>query len=100
MNVPDTEPPREAGGPVKYSIDYMRMDSHDQEKSRATMVMVNHEDGGIFAYATPGKGILGERRWLPRRMAKDIDNCGSGNVNFVQTKSDQEPAVVAVQEEI
>ena len=83
----------------KFSIDYMRMNSEDSEKSRATMVMVNHEDGGVFAYATPGKGIQGDRYWLPKRMAKDIDNCGSKDVR-VQIKSDQEPAIVVVQEEI
>ena len=97
VDVPDTEEPR--NGVTKYSIDYMRMDSQDDKKSTSTMVMVNHEDGGIYAYATPGKGIQGDRYWLPKRIAKDIDNSGSKDVQ-VQIKSDQEPAIVTVQEEI
>ena len=96
-DVPDVE--CKSDGLSKFSIDYMRMDSKDEDKSRATMVMVNHEDGGVFAYATPGKGIAGDKYWLPKRMAKDIDNCGSQEVQ-VQIKSDQEPAIVTVQEEI
>ena len=99
--VPDTE--ANVNGQVKYSIDYMRMDSTGDEesdgKAMSTMVMVNHEDGGVFAYATPGKGIQGDRYWLPKRMSKDIDNCGTKEAR-IQVKSDQEPSVVAVQEEI
>ena len=99
--VPDTE--ANVNGQVKYSIDYMRMDSTGDEesdgKAMSTMVMVNHEDGGVFAYATPGKGIQGDRYWLPKRMSKDIDNCGTKEAR-IQAKSDQEPSVVAVQEEI
>ena len=97
VDVPETEEPKD--GVTKYSIDYMRMDSKDGEKATSTLVMVNHEDGGIYAYATPGKGIQGDKYWLPKRMAKDIDNSGTKNAQ-VQIKSDQEPSVVTVQEEI
>ena len=75
------------------------MNSAGEEKAPATMVVVNREDGGVFAYATTGKGIQGYKYWLPKRTEKDIDNCGTKGVQ-VQAKSDQEPAVVAVQEEI
>ena len=80
-------------------MDYMTMDSIGEEKAPATMVVVNHEDGGIFSYATEGKGIQGDKIWLPRRIAKDIDNCGTKDAR-IQVKSDQEPAIVNVQEEI
>ena len=97
VDVPDIE--EKKGGVTKYIIDYMRMGSHAGDTATSTMVMVNHEDGGIYAYATPGTGIQGDRYWLPNRMAKDIDNSGSKEVQ-VPIKSDQEPAVVTVQEEI
>ena len=37
--------------------------------------------------------------WIAKRIAKDIDNCGTKQAR-VQRKSDQEPAIVALQEEI
>jgi hypothetical protein len=40
-------------------MDYMTMNSIDGEKAPAPLVMVNHEDGGIFSYATTGTGIQG-----------------------------------------
>ena len=45
--VPDTETSKD--GQTKYSMDYMTMDSINEEKAPATLVMVNHEDGGIFS---------------------------------------------------
>ena len=36
---------------------------------------------------------------MPRRTAKDVDNCGTKTAR-IQIKSDQEPAIVNVQEEI
>ena len=56
------------------------MDSLGEEKAPATMAVVKHEDGGIFAYATTGKGVQGDKRWLPKRIAKDIGNCGTKEV--------------------
>ena len=53
--VPDTE--TSENGQTTYIFDYMTMDSVDEEKAPATMVMVNHEDGDIFAYGAAGKGI-------------------------------------------
>ena len=94
--VPETEGAEK--GHTKFSMDYMVMNSEDGDKARSTMVLVNHEDGGVFTYATPAKGILGDSYWLPKRMAKDIDNCGNQNV-VVQIQNDQEPAIIAVQEE-
>jgi hypothetical protein len=85
VEVPDTE--EASHGWTKSSMDYMVMDDESESKANATMVLVNHEDGGVFAYATPNKGILGESQWLPKRMSKDIDNCGSNNFKL-QIKSD------------
>ena len=76
--MPDVE--GNVDGVTKYSIDYMRMGSKDGDKSTATMTMVNHEGGGVFAYATPGKGIQGDRYWLPKRTAKDIGKKGSKEI--------------------
>ena len=61
--------------------------------------MVNHEDGGVFSYATPSKGIQGDAYWVPKRRAKDIDNCGTQEVP-VQVKSDQGPSTTSVQDEV
>jgi hypothetical protein len=96
-DVPDTEAPDQ--GVAKFSIDYFKMLGPEGEHVPYSIVMVNHEDGGIFSYATPAKGIQGDSYWVPRRLAKDIDNCGTQSVT-VQVKSDQEPAIVNVQEEI
>ena len=95
--VQDTEAAE--NGQTKYSFDYMTMDSVDEEKAPATLVMVNHEDGGIFAYGTVGKGIQGDKYWLAKRIAKDIDNCGTKDAR-IQVKTDQEPAIVNLQEEV
>ena len=54
------------------------------------------EDGGVFAYAKPGKGVQGNNYWLPKCMARDIDNCEVKEVR-VQVKSDHEPALGLVQ---
>ena len=45
----------------KSSIEYMDMGNGDDQNLPYSMVMVNHEDGGIMSYATPGKGIQGDR---------------------------------------
>ena len=97
VEVDDTEEAK--SGWTKFSTDYMVMDDDSEDKADATLVMVNHEDGGVFAYAVPNKGILGESQWITRRMSKDIDNCGNSN-SKLQIKSDQEPSIVVVQEEI
>lgn len=97
VDVPDTEPLQD--GVTKFSIDYVYLNSDDGEVAPATMVMVNHEGGGVWSYATPGKGIQGDRLWLPKRMTSDIDGCGVKDAK-IQVKSDQEPAIVVVQEEV
>lgn len=98
VDVPDCEESKE--GQTKSSMDYMTMGSKDDEtRSPASLVVVNHKDGGAFAYATTGKGTQGDRYWLAKRVAKDIDNCGAKDTS-VQVKSDQEPAIVVLQEEI
>ncbi len=77
----------------------MVMDDGPGVKADATLVMVNHEDGSAFAYSVPSKGILGESQWITKRMSKDFDNCGNRN-SKLQIKSDQEPSIVVVHEEI
>ena len=61
--------------------------------------MVDHRHGRVFAYGVPRKGVTAEAEWVPNRMIKDINNMGYKDVK-VQIKSDQEPAIVAVQEYI
>ena len=68
--VPETEHAEK--GYTKFSMDYMIMNSEDGDKANSTMVLVNHEDGGIFSYATRAKGIQGDSYWFPKRIAKDI----------------------------
>lgn len=97
LDVPDTEEP--VNGVTKYSMDYAILKESGNDTKNTILVMVNHEDGGIFTHAVTGKGILGERLWIAKRIAKDIDNCGTKEAR-VQVKSDQEPAIVALQEEI
>ena len=78
-----TEKPRRCAseqrkGQTKPSMDYMTMDSQDDEvKAPASLVIVEHQDGGILSHATACKGIQGDRHWLATRAAKDIDNCGT-----------------------
>ena len=97
IDVPDTEAPTD--GMSKFSIDYMQLNDIGGERAKSSPVMANHEDGGVFVYATPGKGIQGDKYWVPKRIAKDIDNCGTQAAK-VQIKSDPGLAIVAVREEI
>jgi hypothetical protein len=97
IKVPECETPEK--GMSKFSIDYMKMEDDSENTCKSCVVMVNHEDGGIFSYPTPGKGIQGDAYWVAKRLAKDIDGCGGAEVK-VQVKSDQELAIVVLQEEI
>ena len=97
IDVPDTEAAEK--GIAKFSIDYAKMESKEEGKGMQVMIMVSHDDGGVWAYAVPGKGIQGDKNWVPKRMAKDIDNTGVKETK-IQIKSDQEPAIVVVQEEV
>ena len=63
------------------------MPGSDEESVPYSIVMVNHQDGGVFAYSTPCKGVQVDSNWVPERLAKDIDNCGTSDVS-VQIKSD------------
>ncbi len=58
VQVPEVEAPEK--GMAKFSIDYMKLEDHTDKDGKACVVMVNHEDGGILSYLTPGKGIQGE----------------------------------------
>ena len=61
--------------------------------------MIDHRHGRVFSYTVPHKGVLGEAEYVPSRMVRDIDNMGYKDV-CVQIKSDQEPAIIFVQEYI
>ena len=80
--VPDCEVAQ--GAQTKDSIDHMKIAHGDSDRPTTALVMVNCEDGGVVAYAFPGNGIQGDSCW-PKSD---------------QVKSDQEPAIVVVQEEI
>ena len=56
--VPETESTEK--GYSKVSMHYMFRNSEDGDKAKSTMVVVSHGNGGIFAYATPSKGIQGD----------------------------------------
>lgn len=55
--VPEFE--EENDGFTKFSMDFMVLNSEDKDKAKATMVNVNHDDGGVFAYAAPQQGHSG-----------------------------------------
>ena len=94
-NVRDTE--QDDGGPGKLSMDYMYLNDDEPRKDQPHLVTVDHKHGRVFAYGVPKKGVSGEAEWVPNRIIKDINNMGYKDVR-VQLKSDQEPAIVAVQE--
>ena len=96
-DVPETEAPD--AGVAKFSVDYFKMLSSDEGDVPYSIAIVNRGDGWIFSYAAPAKGIQGDSYWVPTRLAKDTDNCGTQFVT-VQVNSDQGPATVNVQEEI
>ena len=73
-DVPDVEKPIEERS--KFSIDYFKLISSEEGETPYSIVMVNHREGGVFSYATPGKGIQGDSYWVSQRLAKDIDNRG------------------------
>ena len=95
-NVPDTEA---TDVPNKLSMDYMYLIDDEGLKDQPQVVMVDHTYGRLFEYIVPKKGILGQAEWVPSRMVRDIDNLGYRDV-AIQIKSDQEMAIVAVQEHI
>ena len=67
-------------GHAKFSIDYMKISSKDGRSIPYSLVMVNHGDGGVFSYATPGKGAQCDSNWVAKRLSKDINYCGCQNV--------------------
>ena len=97
VNAPDAE--KNENGPQNISIDYMYLNDEDGIKDHPQMVMVDHNNGRVFAYTVPKKGLIGEAEWVPSRMSRDIDNMGHKDV-IVQIKVDQERVIVAVQEYI
>ena len=53
----------------------------------------------MLGYRIPNKGVLEHAYWLPERMVQDLENAGMKHEQ-IQLKSDQEPAIVAVQRAI
>lgn len=96
-DVPDIE--AEEGSVMKLSMGYMKFGSKDDHTIPYSLALVHHNDGGFFAHSTPSKGIQGESYWCAKRVAKDIDGCGAKDAK-VQVMNDQEPAIVALQEEV
>ena len=77
----------------------MHLNDDDANRDRIHMVMIDHNHGRVFAYAVPREGVTGEAEWVPSRMTRDLDNMGY-KATKVSIKSDQEPAMVALQEAI
>ena len=77
----------------------MYLSDDDANGDQTHMSMIDYSHGRVFAYIVPRKGAIGEVEWVPSRMFRDIDSMGYEDV-CVQIKSDQEPAIVAVQEYI
>ena len=96
---PDVE--KGVDGPIKISIDYMYL--HEllgklqmEEHNPPQLVMINHNNGRVWAYRVPNNGVMDGAAWLPKRMLQDISNCGHEG-RRIQLKSDQEPSIVALQ---
>ena len=53
-DVPGYEENKE--GAAKFSIDYFKLLNSEDTSLPYSIVMVNHEDGGVFSYATPKQG--------------------------------------------
>ena len=54
VDVPDTEDL--VDGESKYRMDYAILVSHDSEVKNSILVIVIHEDGGIFTYVVAARG--------------------------------------------
>ena len=80
-------------------MDHMAMYSIDDENAPARFFMVNHGGGGMFSYALPGNGIQGDKHWIAKGIAKDIDNRATKDAR-AQVGSDQGQSIVALQEEV
>ncbi len=70
--MPETEGKK--NGVSKCSIGYFKMENETGERATSCIATANREDGGIRSHATQGKGTQGEKHWIVKRMAKDIDN--------------------------
>ena len=97
--VPDIDT---GNGPTKVSMDYMYLHERKGKYKETThnpphMVMIEHTKGRCWAHRVPNKGILDEAHWLPERMIQDLDNAGMRHTK-IPLKSDQEPAIVSVQQ--
>ena len=80
MVVPDVE--WEQDGVIKVSIDYMYLHERvgkyrNVEYNPPQLVMVNHNNGRVWAYRVPNKGVMDDAAWLPKRIVQDISNCGN-----------------------
>ena len=100
--VPDTDDSVE--GPVKISMDYMYMHERigkyaEPKWSPPYLVVVEHRYGRVWAYQTPNKGPQEESCWLPGNLFQDWDDSGFKELR-VRLKTDQEPAMIKLQEAI
>ncbi len=83
----------------KYSFDYMTMDSVDEEKSSGNAGHGQPRGRRHIRIRHSRERHPGDKYWLAKRIAKDIDNCGTKDAR-IQVKTDQEQAIVNLQEEV
>ena len=84
---------------VAYSIDcaFLGMEDDEESDKIKTIVLTNNKDGAIKGHQVPQKGVRGESTWVPRRIARDVDDQGVAGIN-TEMRSDQEPAITDVQD--
>ena len=61
------------------------------------MVVKDRETGALYAHMVETKGL--EDKWIVDRIEEDIKDTGHGGT-IILLKSDQEPAIVAVQDAV
>lgn len=79
-DVTDTE--AHDGGPNNLSMEYMDLNDEGGTNDQPQLALVDHNQGRVFAYPTPRKGVTGEVEWVPDRVTKDIENMGYKDVNI------------------
>ena len=91
-------------GPVKVSMDYFYLhersgNQRDENYNPPHLAVIEHRRGRIWAYRVPNKGIMGDAKWLPKKIVNDLNDNGMQDVMW-HVKTDQEPAIVALQSAI
>ena len=86
------------------SLDYMYL--HDRvgkykeaQHNPPYLVVVEHTYGRCWVHRVPNKGIQGNAHWVPQKILQDLENTGLGKSRIL-LKSDQEPAIINIQQAI